>query len=347
MMQEHTEYQRSIEIIRNAIPRMSELKIPITPNNYAVWYEYLNDSNQELRDEMDALLSRGQPITNNEMRALYERYLEKNDEKLQVAKQALGQVVNALMQHIDQAGGHYSRFSSELNSIASSLEEDTSGEDLNALMDRAMRATRAALKHGEELKQQISSLASEMEEVRSRLAHSQEQARRDALTGLLNRLAFQEILEQLPAMAETDGHLPCLLILDIDHFKRVNDTHGHLVGDHTLRQVAQEIEASIRGRDQVARFGGEEFAVLLRDTPRSGCVAVAENIRSNVEKTLVELPADLAQDLVLSVTISIGGAHYRIGEPAEALVERADRNLYRSKQEGRNRVTWEESVPVS
>jgi len=344
---EHREYERSIEIIRSALPRMSELKIPITPSNYAVWYEYLNDSNTALCQEMEELLARGEPITSHEMRRLYEHYLEERNEKLQVAKQALGQVVSALMKHLHQADGHYSQFSTELSDIASSLNGDPTSEDLNALMDRAMHATRAALAHGDILKQRLSSLASEMEEVQSRLALSQEQARRDALTGLLNRLAFQEILEQLPAMAESDSHTPCLLILDIDHFKRVNDNYGHLVGDHTLRQVAREIEASVRGRDMVARFGGEEFAVLLRDTPRSGCMAVAENIRSCVERTRIELPPDLAPELDLRVTVSLGGALYRVGESPEALVDRADRHLYQSKKGGRNRVTWEGAHTVN
>ena len=78
----NTKYDQSVYIVRNAIPRMSELRIPITPSNYAVWYEYLTDSNKDLRREMDALLGREQPITNSEMQALYERYLEERSEKL-------------------------------------------------------------------------------------------------------------------------------------------------------------------------------------------------------------------------------------------------------------------------
>mgnify|MGYP001818003489 FL=1 len=78
----NTKYDQSVHIVRNAIPRMSELRIPITPSNYAVWYEYLTDSNKDLRREMDALLGREQPITNSEMQALYERYLEERSEKL-------------------------------------------------------------------------------------------------------------------------------------------------------------------------------------------------------------------------------------------------------------------------
>jgi diguanylate cyclase len=337
----NTQYDQTVDIVRNAIPRMSELKIPITPSNYAVWYEYLSDSNQALRQEMDVLLSRGQPITNGEMKGLYERYLKERNEEQWVAKTALSQMVSTLMSHIENADGHYSGFTSELNDIASSLAGDVSSKELDDLMDRAMRATNTALEQGKDLKQRLSSLATEMEDVRGKLERSQKEARADALTGLHNRLAFQEELAALPRFAVQDSHAPCLLLIDVDFFKRVNDNYGHPVGDHVLRAVAREIKACVRGRDMVARYGGEEFAVLLRDTPRSGCVAVAEHVRAGIERQMIKVPEELLADVLIAVTASVGGAWFREEETPEAFVDRADRALYLSKQEGRNRVTWE------
>ena len=151
---------------------------------------------------------------------------------------------------------------------------------VSTLMSRAVRATNIALEQGMELKQRLSSLATEMEDVREQLERSQKEARADALTGLHNRLAFQEELAALPRFAAQDTHAPCLLVVDIDYFKRINDTYGHLAGDHVLRAVAHELKACVRGRDMVARYGGEEFAVLLRETPHSGCRAVAEHVRT-------------------------------------------------------------------
>ncbi len=334
-------YEHTVDIVRNAIPRMSELKIPITPSNYAVWYEYLTASNQALQQEMDSLLNRDQPVTDSEMKALYERYLAQRSEKLQVAKSALIRMVGKLMSHIDHADGHYSTFSTELNEIASDLAGETSAEQLNVLMDRAVRATNTALEQGVELKRKLSSLGDEMEDVSVKLARSQEEARRDALTGLNNRLAFQEELAGLGDALLEDTHAPCVLLIDVDFFKRVNDTHGHLVGDHVLQAVAAEINVSVRGRDMVARYGGEEFAVLLRDTPRSGCQTVAENVRAGIEGKVIDLPRALGSAKSLSVTASLGGAWLREQEPPEAIVDRADRALYLSKKNGRNRVTWE------
>ncbi len=268
-------------------------------------------------------------------------YLTERSEQLQVAKSALSQVLNALMSHISQADGHYSDFSSELGEIANGLSADTTVEDLNGVIDRAMRATNAALERGAELKQEFSSLAAEMQQVRSEMERSHEEARTDSLTGVNNRLAFQEELDNLPTAADEDTHAPCLLMVDVDFFKRVNDTYGHQTGDHALRIVAQEIKAILRGRDLVARHGGEEFAVLLRDTPRSGCMAVAENIRAGIERTQIRLLGDSGAGKSLSVTASLGGAWLRGEEAIDAFVDRADRALYQSKKNGRNRVTWE------
>jgi diguanylate cyclase len=334
-------YDQTVDIVRSAIPRMSEHKIPMTPCNYAVWFEYLADSNKPLREEMDAMLGRGEPISDREMRDLYERYLEERNEKVTSAKTALSRVVQTLMSHINQADDHYSSFSSELQDVADGLNDDVSTESLNALINRAVQATNSALERGAQMKQQFSNLAVEMQQVRSELARSQEEARSDALTGLFNRLAFQEELSQLPAQAAHDAHQPCLLVLDIDFFKKVNDTYGHLGGDHVLKAVAGKIKESVRGADVVARYGGEEFAILLRDTPRSGCFAVAENVRLQVSAMKIQLPEELGFPQPVKVTVSLGGALYRERETLETLVDRADRALYQSKENGRNRVTWE------
>ena len=332
-------YEHTVAIVRDAIPRMSAHRIPITPSNYAVWYEYLGRANLALRAEMDALLSRQQPISEAEMRDLYARYLDQRGERVQAAKTTLGQIINALISHIAQTDGHYDSFATELGDIAASLVDETTADDLNTIIDRATRATNAALERGAELRQQFSTLAAEMQHVRGELERSHEEARTDALTGVCNRLGFQETLLDLPQAALDDSHAPCLMMIDVDFFKRVNDTYGHLVGDHVLQAVAQEIKAIVRGRDIVARYGGEEFAVLLRDTPRSGCVAVAEHIRSGIERNLIALPEGAGEPL--AVTVSIGGAWLRTEEAVEGFVGRADRGLYRSKQKGRNQVTWE------
>jgi diguanylate cyclase len=136
-----------------------------------------------------------------------------------------------------------------------------------------------------------------------------------------------------------DGPLS-LLIADIDHFKKFNDTFGHQVGDKVLRTVGRSLKDGVKGRDTAARYGGEEFAVILPQTPMSGALAVAEQIRGGLAgRKLVDKRSG---DDYGRVTLSIGAAEYRSGESAADLIGRADAALYRAKENGRNRVEPEE-----
>jgi two-component system, cell cycle response regulator len=163
----------------------------------------------------------------------------------------------------------------------------------------------------------------------------------DALTGVHNRRYFEQRLrEEVDRSLRKGSPLSCLLI-DLDHFKQVNDRHGHLIGDAVLREVAEQIKDQLRLSDAMARYGGEEFAILLVQTDAASAVAIAERIRERVGSRLVVLP----DGKTLSVTVSVGvstlyeslrGAN--IDARARDLVAGADRALYAGKRAGRNRV---------
>lgn len=167
----------------------------------------------------------------------------------------------------------------------------------------------------------------EREAMRHRLEYL---ARHDALTGLFNRQYTQKLLEQEIERCERYGTALSVLVLDIDHFKRVNDTHGHACGDVTLQHVAQLVADRIRTNDIVGRWGGEEFLVLLPHTTLDGAVEAAECLRAQIEQ--------LEPEDAPAVTISIGAAERATGESAESLFEAADVALYEAKEQGRNRV---------
>lgn len=157
----------------------------------------------------------------------------------------------------------------------------------------------------------------------------------DKLTGLRNRRLFDQQLSHELARAKRDGRPLALLLLDIDHFKRVNDTHGHPAGDQVLQSVARVVGSGLRECDLAARFGGEEFAVILPDTGRAGAVSVAERIRGAVAEAALRLEGGRQ----VRVTASIGVSVFPGGEAApDRLLECADQALYTAKREGRNRV---------
>ncbi len=165
---------------------------------------------------------------------------------------------------------------------------------------------------------------------------------RDALTGLANRRSFELALAREIDRVARAGEPALLLVLDIDHFKRVNDTHGHASGDLVLKAVANALLDCVRPMDMVARIGGEEFAIVMPNCPANFGEAVAERVRRRVEA----MPVAIGLSLQIHVSVSIGGAfapQWVRSSPA-LWIERADVQLYRAKAQGRNRVCLEPSA---
>ena len=158
-------------------------------------------------------------------------------------------------------------------------------------------------------------------------------AHRDALTGVGNRSALDAALHRELALAQRHEYPLSLLVIDLDWFKRINDEHGHAAGDSLLRAVADTLKRSVRKEDQVFRYGGEEFVVLLPATGLDGALSVAENLRVLVAQRLRIDPT-----LSVMITASFGVASVRAKESAASLFNRADRTLYQAKLSGRNQV---------
>ena len=162
-------------------------------------------------------------------------------------------------------------------------------------------------------------------------------ARKDSLTGLDNRRVFNRALITEMERVEQQGQTFSTLILDVDHFKKVNDTYGHPAGDAVLKTLASRMQSAVRAIDRVARLGGEEFGILLPGTARRGAQVVAERIRASVAASPI-----LVSGTKIHITISVGGATVDPSAPPdiEELIELADRALYTAKEQGRNRVIW-------
>lgn len=166
-----------------------------------------------------------------------------------------------------------------------------------------------------------------------------EGALQDPLTGLYNRRHFEERIASELAAAQRHGRPVSLLMCDVDHFKSINDAHGHLAGDEALKMVAFVLRGAVRKEDVLARYGGEEFVIVARETPLEGAQSLAERIRRAVEKSRCAWQGqDLGVTVSIGVTVSVGATEFVAGRTERELIEAADRALYLAKQGGRNRV---------
>ncbi len=205
------------------------------------------------------------------------------------------------------------------------------------LLTYHMRSIAQRILDGIGLQLSNASLARQLSEA---LLHVQHEADTDSLTGQPNRRALDDLLRRQVAVARTTGDTFSILLLDIDHFKLVNDTHGHGAGDDTLRAFAQRVREHLRQGDTCARYGGEEFVVVLPDTTLVAALEVAERLRQGVaDASLMSVP-------LVRATVSIGAAQHLSGESVEQLLARADTAVYSAKRGGRNQVRVPDDAPV-
>lgn len=329
--------ERSAEYLRGALQHMAKHGAGLHPITFAVWYEYVSGSNAALNSELDALIAADRKLDEESTRRLYDTYVADLDED---SAARLSTSIRQLLVDIESStartGTDATRFGGELQQWGNVLQQNRGSPVLNERMDLIVQQTQQMQASVSTLQQRLDMSQREISELREELSRVREVAMVDGLTGLLNRTAFDRRLVALVAEeADDSAPLLCLAMMDIDHFKEVNDTFGHVFGDHVLVAIADALKATVKGRDAAARYGGEEFALLLPNTPLQGARVVAEQVRDAIGRKRVRR----GDKIVANITVSVGVAAYRAGEPIASFIERADAALYTSKRDGRNRVT--------
>jgi diguanylate cyclase len=182
----------------------------------------------------------------------------------------------------------------------------------------------------------------QIEQLQTSLAVAEEIGTRDALTSIANRRQFDKVLAAAVAGAQAEQLALCLVMADIDHFKQINDKHGHVAGDKVLQDLANLLTNNVKGRDTVARYGGEEFAIILPQTTIGDAYHLTEQIRSRLEAS--DWRVGHSNRPLGRITASFGIAQLDDGDDPASLIERADAKLYDSKRLGRNRITLDASA---
>lgn len=336
--------QNGASIGYRVVESIESVHLDPTPKHYTLWYHYLLQDNPELYQDFDRML-RNNCLTAEIASRLYEKYIRKHEEDALVQEIATStrQLIEGMFAAMGSFSNHTEAYTENLGEFTEMLDTDhLKDSPLSAVMQTLAEKAKTLIDQGEGLNRQLEESRQEIQRLKRNLDDVQEETKKDPLTGVANRRAFDELMVETIAKARDEETPLSLLMVDIDHFKRFNDTFGHLLGDEVIKIVARILLNSVKGQDVVARYGGEEFAVILPETPIEGGMAIAEKIRYAIaSKKLTR--TDTGEDYG-KLAVSIGVSTYHAGDTPTRMIERADQALYDAKHAGRNRVMQEKSA---
>lgn len=326
------------EYFRLAIAFMAERKLPFNPLNYGLAYNYVTLADPSLNEMVDDLLGEDATWSDQKARDLFRQYICRCNESVlrNLREELLNIVAHTLGTMIDLTG-KTSVTNKRIEKHIDTLAESLSIETVMSAVASIIEETRSLVKDTSQFQSNLISTTDEVERLREELDYARREATLDPLTGVLNRRGFDQVLATaiLEALQTHQANF-CLILVDIDHFKEVNDNYGHLLGDKVLRAVSELLIKHTKGKDSCARFGGDEFAILLPETGSANATNLAENLRSILNKVILKRPN--SGSTIGGISVSVGVAAYRMGEDVEDFLHRCDKALYSAKSRGRNCV---------
>ncbi len=334
---------KAAEYLRQALPLMSKNKVATNPINYAIWYEYVSGENQALVSAVNNLIEKKKEFNNDINDNLYRKYIfDDSVDSLEKIQKNLTKLLSNTMDSVDEANKKASSAENSFKTSSQKLEDAVDVGDISNILSNIILETRELASTSTLLKRRLHETNSEVDALKQELEKTRVSATTDSLTGLLNRGAFDQQLGDILKQNESEPQLVSLLFLDLDHFKKINDNFGHLVGDKVIRYAAALLKQHTSENHLCARYGGEEMAVIMPDTSRQRAVFVAEKIRESLSRS--KLQRKESGETIGQVTISIGVAQLKQGDNFDSLVSRADKALYIAKEKGRNRVVDETAL---
>jgi diguanylate cyclase len=341
------EHDRSMAFAEIALGQIKALRQPAYPRNYEVWYSYATGYNPALNQTINETLERAGTLTGADIEQIYDTYLSPTrlTDRIDTVGGQIVDEIEQVMSMIDAAVGSATSYTESLANATENLGSAKDREGLRMIVESLVLATKDMEKNNHRLEESLKVSKQEINQLQVNLEAVRNESLTDPLTSLANRKSFDQALDKALALSAATGEPVSLMLTDIDHFKKFNDTFGHLTGDQVLRLVALAVKQNVKGQDIAARYGGEEFAIILPATPLRSALTVADHVRRAVMTK--ELMKRSTGEHLGRVTVSIGVATVRKGETAQSLIERADACLYTAKRHGRNRVMCETDPEVT
>ena len=317
------------KITKQTISFLIKNGIPITPTNYRNWFHLFCSIKDKDKQPSDTeLFSRYKKIFHSRTK---ENLPEQDEEIKKRLKEIAKEIEDILQQSIQTL---YTKNHS-IQKHTKNLEESEPKVDGTILhyLKKILSEVEELKKENVKLQKQLQKYYQQINSLRQELLVTKAQAELDPLTELLNRRRFEAHFAKLLEKLQKDGQIFSLIMLDIDDFKDINDSHGHLVGDDVLIALSNILKTFINNNHISARIGGEEFAILLPDTTLEEAAKVAEKLRNSVMNRTIGL-----EDGKLNFTVSIGVTQVKEGDTMQSMIKRADDALYEAKRLGKNRV---------
>ncbi len=346
--------ERSAELLRVALVHMGRHDAALNPVTFTVWYEHAAGINAKLSQAIDQALGLGKRFDDAIIALLYKAHIAHVDEStMQRLSGRFDKVMDEVAECATLTGTQAGVFGVQLDGLSQALQAHDVPE-LSPQVNEALAGTAEMKLSAEALQLQVTASRAEIDRLRSDLNTARDEAVLDPLAGVLNRKGFDQKLRALLAEAHEPRSPHCLIMFDIDHFKKVNDTHGHVMGDRVIRALGDILRSCVADHANdhakplagtpsnaashaVARYGGEEFAILLPRTSVEHGTRLAEAVRTKTKA--IKIRNRTTQEVILTITISGGVAAMEDGDDAPSFIARADRALYHAKQAGRDRVS--------
>lgn len=341
------EHQRTMAFADIALGQIKALRQPATPRNYEIWYEYATGYHPSLNQKINETLRQNGNLTEADLEEIYETFLSpvRLTDRIDNLGSKVMDEIEQVMAMIDVAAGSATSYTESLVDMSAQLGQSKDRDGLRAVVEGLVQTAKAMEASNHKLEERLNASKQEISELQENLEAVRSESLTDPLTQLANRKVFDTTLEAAIAEARARNEPVSLMLTDIDHFKKFNDSFGHLTGDQVLRLVAMSVKQNVKGQDTAARYGGEEFAIVLPNTVLRSAIAVADHIRRSVMTK--ELMKRSTGEHLGRVTVSIGVASLHKTDTAQTLIERADACLYAAKRHGRNRVMCETDPEVA
>ncbi|MCB1478413.1 MAG: diguanylate cyclase [Rhodobiaceae bacterium] len=338
------EFLRTIGYGENSIKFLKKNENPAYPRNYELWYTYSAGYNRELNQAINAALDRHGVIDAATLDRFYDEFVSPLNlsDRLGDVGDKMALEIAELLKRIEDSSGTVGEYGRELTEASNTLSKTSTVEQAKIVVKRVLSATQSMEERNNDLERQLRESRQQITDLQDNLEAVRTETITDVLTGLANRRHFDQSLERLMSSERQENSELCLIMCDIDHFKRFNDTYGHQTGDQVLKLVGATLKQSVKGRDIAARYGGEEFGIILPQTNYDSACVVAEQIRTAIMKK--ELVKRSTGETLGRITMSFGIAVMNDTDTPDCIIARADAALYKSKRDGRNRVTGEDAL---